>query len=118
MVIGREMFSDAKTGAITLAQQVNARELPLLAEAIKAPDEIWARLEWQQDQGKAVLRRRYLAHVQVKGQSEPAVAVFDQGADGWTGVTGFVDDRHAGPFRRTGGWRRTRGLYRTTVHCC
>ena len=86
------MFSDAKTGAITLAQQVNARELPLLAEAIKAPDEIWARLEWQQDQGKAVLRRRYLAHVQVKGQSEPAVAVFDQGADGWTGVTGFVDD--------------------------
>lgn len=92
LVIGREMFSDAKTGAIALAQQVKARELPLLAEAIKAPDEIWARLEWQPDQGKAVLRRRYLAHVQVKGKADPAVAVFDQGADGWTGVTGFVDD--------------------------
>ncbi len=92
LVIGREMFSDAKTGAIALAQQVKARELPLLAEAIKAPDEIWARLEWQPDQGKAVLRRRYLAHVQVKGKTDPAVAVFDQGADGWTGVTGFVDD--------------------------
>lgn len=92
LVIGRAMFSDAKTGAIALAQQVKARELPLLAEAIKAPDEIWARLEWQPDQGKAVLRRRYLAHVQVKGKADPAVAVFDQGADGWTGVTGFVDD--------------------------
>lgn len=92
LVIGREMFSDAKTGAIALAQQVKARELPLLAEAIKTPDEIWARLEWQPDQGKAVLRRRYLAHVRVKGKADPAVAVFDQGADGWTGVTGFVDD--------------------------
>lgn len=92
LVIGREMFNDAKTGAIALAHHVKARELPLLAEAIKIPDEIWARLEWEPDQGKAVLRRRYLAHVQIKGKSDPAVAVFDQGADGWTGVTGFVDD--------------------------
>ncbi|QLG90926.1 hypothetical protein HZF02_02695 [Pseudomonas yamanorum] len=92
LVIGREMFTDAKTGAITLAQQVKARELPMLAEAIKAPDEIWVRLEWQPDQGKAVLRRRFLAHVQVAGKAAPAVAVFDQGADGWTGATGFVED--------------------------
>ncbi|WP_330215972.1 PBECR2 nuclease fold domain-containing protein [Pseudomonas sp. AM8] len=92
LVIGREMFSGAKNGAIALPQQIKARELALLAEAIKTPDEIWARLEWQPDQGKAVLRRRFLAHVQVKGKAEPAVAVFDQGADGWTGVTGFVDD--------------------------
>lgn len=92
LVIGREMFSDAKTGAIASAQHVKPRELSLLAEAIKAPDEIWARLEWQPDQGKAVLRRRYLAHVQVQGKADPAVAVFDQGDDGWTGVTGFVDD--------------------------
>lgn len=92
LVIGREMFNDAKTGVIALAHHVKARELPLLAEAIKTPDEIWARLEWEPNQGKAVLRRRYLAHVQVKGKTDPAVAVFDQGADGWTGVTGFVDD--------------------------
>ncbi|WP_339457203.1 PBECR2 nuclease fold domain-containing protein [Pseudomonas sp. EA_65y_Pfl1_P120] len=92
LVIGREMFNDAKTGAIALTHHVKARELPLLAEAIKTPDEIWARLEWEPNRGKAVLRRRYLAHVQVKGKTDPAVAVFDQGADGWTGVTGFVDD--------------------------
>lgn len=92
LVIGREMFNGAKTGAIALAQQLKARELPLLAEAIKTPDEIWVRLEWEPDQGKAVLRRRYLAHIQVKGKTDPAVAVFDQGADGWTGVTEFVDD--------------------------
>jgi hypothetical protein len=35
---------------------------------------------------------RLLKVTQVKGKADPAVAVFDQGADGWTGVTGFVDD--------------------------
>ncbi len=92
LVIARGMFTDAKTGAVSLVPQIKARELLLLAGAIKAPDEIWARLEWQPDLGKAVLRRRYLAHVQIKGIADPAVAVFDQGADDWTGVTGFVDD--------------------------
>lgn len=92
LVIGREMFTGAKKGAITLAHQIKAHELPLLVEAIKTPDEIWARLEWQPDLGKAVLRRRYLSHVQVKGKAQPSIAVFDLGTDGWTGVTGFVDD--------------------------
>lgn len=92
LVIGRELFTDAKTGAMALAPQISVPELPLLAEAIKAPDEIWARLEWLPDQGKAMLRRRYLAHFDIKGQAAPAVAVFDQGDDGWSGVTAFVDD--------------------------
>jgi len=92
LVIGREMFTNAKTGATLLAQQLKPRELPLLAKAIKTPDEIWAHLVWQPDLGKAVLRRRYLAHFEVTGQAAPAVAVFDQGGDGWDGMTGFVDD--------------------------
>lgn len=92
LIVGREMFTDAKTGAITLAQQIKVRELPLLIEAIKVPDEIWARLEWQPDLGKATLRRRYLMHGQVKGKAGSAVAVFDQGDGGWSGATGFVED--------------------------
>lgn len=92
LIVGREMFTDAKTGAITLAQQIKVRELPLLIEAIKVPDEIWARLEWQPDLGKATLRRRYLMHGQVKGKASSAVAVFDQGDGGWSGATGFVED--------------------------
>jgi len=92
LVIGREMFTNAKAGATQLAKQLKPRELPLLAKAIKTPDEIWAHLVWQPDLGKAVLRRRYLAHFEVTGQSAPAVAVFDQGGDGWDGMTGFVDD--------------------------
>jgi hypothetical protein len=91
-VIGRAMFTDAKTGAIKLAPQVKAHELPLLAEALKAPDEVWVRLEWRSDLGKAVLRRRYLAHFQVKDSAASSVAVFDQGSDGWDGMTGTVDD--------------------------
>ncbi|WP_064116760.1 PBECR2 nuclease fold domain-containing protein [Pseudomonas fluorescens] len=92
LVIGQAMFTDAKTGATALTQRIKPRELPLLAEAIKTPDEIWVRLEWQPDLGKAVLRRRYFAHIQVKGKAAPAVAVFDQDGDSWTGATGFVDD--------------------------
>lgn len=92
LVVGRELFTDAKSGAIQFAQQVKARELPLLAAAIKTPDEIWAHLVWQPEIGKAVLRRRYLAHFEVTGQTAPAVVVFDQGADGWDGMTGFVED--------------------------
>ncbi|MHC8308207.1 PBECR2 nuclease fold domain-containing protein [Pseudomonas sp. GT1P32] len=92
LVVGREMFTDAKTGAITLAQQIKVHELPLLIEAIKTPDEIWARLEWHPDLGKATLRRRYLMHGQVKGKASSAVAVFDQGDGGWNGATGFVED--------------------------
>jgi hypothetical protein len=92
LMIGRAMFTDAKTGATALTQQIKDREQPLLAEAIKTPDEIWARQEWQPDLGKAVLRRHYLAHIQVKDKAAPAVAVFDQDGDSWTGATGFVDD--------------------------
>ncbi|WP_339429496.1 PBECR2 nuclease fold domain-containing protein [Pseudomonas taetrolens] len=91
-VIGRAMFADAKTGTIKLAPQIKAHELPLIAEVLKAPDEIWARLYWLPGLGKAVLRRRYLAHFQIKGIAELFVAVFDQGSDGWDGMTGQVDD--------------------------
>ncbi|MCF6763783.1 PBECR2 nuclease fold domain-containing protein [Pseudomonas fragi] len=91
-VIGRAMFADAKTGAIKLAPQIKAHELSLIAEVLKAPDEIWARLEWLPGLDKAILRRRYLARFEVKGNTEPFVAVFDQGSDGWDGMTGQVDD--------------------------
>ena len=57
--------------------------------ALLHPDEIWARLVWLYDQGKAVLRRRYIARFAVEGQDMPAVAVFEQGSDGWSGVTTF-----------------------------
>ena len=87
VVIGRELFSDAKSGALKLGQRGNASELLLLADALKEPDEVWVRLEWQAEQNKAVLRRRYIRRFELDGEAAPALAVFEVGADGWDGVT-------------------------------
>lgn len=70
-------------------QRGRGKWLRLLAEAVKVPDEVWVRLEWLGALGKAVVRRRYLARFQVAGEVQPALAVFEVGEDGWTGVTTF-----------------------------
>lgn len=87
VVIGRELFSDAKSGALKVGERANVRELLLLADALKEPDEVWVRLEWQAQQNKAVLRRRYIRRFELDGEAAPALAVFEVGADGWDGVT-------------------------------
>ncbi|MNY39522.1 hypothetical protein D3C86_1742070 [compost metagenome] len=78
------------------------RYLPLLAQALLAPDEIWVRLEWLYAVNRAVVRRRYVARFAVEGEDVPALVVFETGADGWFGVTAFqgrsqnVDDWRVG----------------------
>lgn len=79
LVIGRELFEGAK-GQLLLPPG----DLLLLARAIREPDEIWARLDWLEDQKRAVLRKRYIAHFAVAGQAEPEAVVFEAGSDGWT----------------------------------
>lgn len=92
VVIGRELFTNAKTGALKVAKRGHARELLLLADALKAPDEVWVRLEWQYALNKAVVRRRYISRFQVAGEAVPALAVFEVGSDGWAGITTFAPD--------------------------
>ena len=79
LVIGRGMFEGAG-GQLRLPPG----DLLLLARAIREPDEIWARLDWLEDQKRAVFRKRYIAHFAVAGQAEPEVAVFETVSDGWT----------------------------------
>ncbi|WP_374355543.1 PBECR2 nuclease fold domain-containing protein [Chitinimonas sp.] len=66
--------------------------LPLLAHAIKEPDEIW--LAWQQVKSQPwVLRRRYIKLFEVAGSNTPGLAVFEEGGGGWSGITVFqIDD--------------------------
>ena len=71
VVIGRNLFADAKSGALRVGERSQARQLLLLADALKEPDEVWVRLEWQAEQNKAVV---------------PALAVFEVGSDGWDGI--------------------------------
>ncbi|MBN3968538.1 hypothetical protein IMW75_25120 [Pseudomonas gregormendelii] len=92
VVVGRELFTNAKTGALKIKKRGHARELLLLAEAIKDPDEVWVRLEWLYAKNKAVVRRRYISRYQIDGDPVPALSVFEVGDDGWDGVTTFSPD--------------------------
>lgn len=86
IVVGKELFQDAQ-GQWKVLKRGRERYLPLLAQALSEPDEIWVRLEWMYGQQKAVVRRRYVARFAVEGQEVPALAVFELGSDGWGGVT-------------------------------
>lgn len=91
VVIIRELFTNAKTGALNISKRGHAREL-LLTDALKDPDKVWMLLEWQYAQGKAVVRRRYIGRFQVAGEPVAALAVFEVGSDGWAGITKFTPD--------------------------
>lgn len=53
------------------------------------PDEIWVRIEYHHGKQVAVVRRRYIAEFEVPGETGPALAVFELGVDGWSGITVF-----------------------------
>ena len=88
IVVGPELFQTAD-GQLKVLKRDREQYLPLLAQALLQPDEIWARVEWMYALGKAVVRRRYVAQFMVEGQDVPALAVFELGNDGWTGITIF-----------------------------
>lgn len=109
LVVGKELFTDVK-GNIKADKRGRGPFMALLARALQEPDEIWVRLEWLQAMEKAVVRRRYVARFEVEGQEAPALAVFELGQDGWSGVTAFhglTQDDEA--------WRIGVRLYRRTV---
>lgn len=105
IVVGKELFEDAQ-GQWKVLKRGRERYLPLLAQALLAPDEVWVRLEWLYAANKAVVRRRYVARFVVEGADAPALIVFENGADGWIGVTAF-----AGPDQLPDAWRVGVRLY-------
>lgn len=95
VVISEEFFRTPQ-GALKIGKSMRAREVLLLAETIKEPDEVWwtwervarnkERTEWEYK-----LRRRYFARWRVPGE-ETAVTTLvavEIGADGWLGITAF-----------------------------
>jgi SPP1 gp7 family putative phage head morphogenesis protein len=97
--IGAELFLDrgrsARSGSPIYKVQKRGREayLPMLAETLKSPQEIWERVEHIESLGKTVLRRRYLAWWEVEGQDKPGLAVFEWATQWWAGVTTFPPER-------------------------
>jgi hypothetical protein len=88
LVIGRELFS-GRSGKPKVQKRGREVFVLLLADALREPDEVWVRLEWNESQRRAMVRRRYVARFQVAGQDAPMLAVFERGLDGWWGITTF-----------------------------
>jgi hypothetical protein len=89
LMVGRELFIDRGKGRWKVTKQDRHRALPLLAEVLRSPDEIWARMEWHGARTRAVVRRRYLARFRMAETATPGLVVFEEGEDSWWGVTAF-----------------------------
>lgn len=66
--------------------------MPLLADTIKSPDEIWLRWEESRDKpGTWLLKRRYLKAFELEGEDGKTfgIGAFEWGKDGWEGSTVF-----------------------------
>jgi len=86
--VNEDLFRDGK-GAWKIAKEGRERYLPLLAETLKKPDEIWLRWEASRAKpGEWLLKRRYLKNIDI-GEDLHGVGVFELGADGWQGSTVF-----------------------------
>lgn len=94
LVIGRALFVTRRTGQLKADKYRRGKFMLLLAHALKAPDEIWVRLEYQHARDEVTVRRRYIARFDVAGHEVPALAVFEWGTDGWSGITVFSPDQH------------------------
>ncbi len=77
--------------------------MPLLAQAVKTPDEIWLRWEERRDEpGKWLLKRRYIKSWEVDGQDGPqyGLSVFELGQDGWSASTAMMSNADRGESAR------------------
>ena len=109
LVIGKELFQTPQ-GKWKADKQGRGHYMPLLAQALQSPDEIWVRLEWMYAQQRAVVRRRYVARLDIEGTTTPALIVFDLGSDGWSGITTFQ-----GTTQGANDWRVGVRLYQRAV---
>lgn len=89
LLISDQLFRD-RNGKLKILKRERAPYVLLLADTIKGPDEIWE--DWVEFAGKEYLRRRYVARWLVEDQDVPALAVFETGPQGWTGITAFSAD--------------------------
>lgn len=95
LLISAALFRDAR-GRWKANKRGRGRYLPLLAQALREPDEIWVAAEWHGAANRPVLRRRYIARFAIQGQAQPGIAVFEWGQAGWAGITTFqADDAQA-----------------------
>jgi len=111
--ISEDLFKDIN-GDWKITKGGRAPYLRYLADNIKDPDEIW--FDWQQlENGKWVLRRRYMSRFDVSGKQLSGYSVFEVTNKGWREVTNFTpkaDRKSQNQDEYLEKWRRGSLLYR------
>lgn len=91
LVINEALFQDG-AGRWKADKYGRGTFMPLLADTIKEPDEIWLRWEESRDRpGTWLLKRRYLKSFEMEGENGKTfgIGAFEWGKDGWEGSTVF-----------------------------
>ena len=91
VVISEDLFKDRVKGGYKVLKAGREVYLPMLADTIKDPAEIW--LTWVQTGGKIRLCKRYIGIYAGGEGKEGGFVVFDLLKDMWRGTTAFSPDR-------------------------
>lgn len=92
LIISDELFRGAD-GVMKVKKRGRERYLPLLAETVKEPYEIWLVPMKEKRTGRIVLRKRFIRGFSTGSEDKlSGFAAFEYGPDGWNGVTAFRPD--------------------------
>jgi len=86
VVVADDLFRNHQ-GAWKIGKRGREQHLLLLADALHNPDEIWAWLEWHQQENRAVARRLYISRYTIDGVTHAAMVIMGRGEQGWYGIT-------------------------------
>lgn len=94
LLISDQLFRQRGTGALKVLKRGREKDVLLLADTIRDPDEILLQ-EVAIGPGITSTQRVYLAQYLVEGERDPLLAVFEIGRWGWSGVTAYGPDNTA-----------------------
>lgn len=86
IVMSESMFKDVN-GSWKIGKRGRDVYLPMLAETIKQPDEIWTWMEWHKNNNKAFVSRAYISRFQIDGKDYTSLLVLERSGKTWQGIT-------------------------------
>lgn len=97
LVISEELFQDG-AGNWKASKDGRGPYMPLLADAVRLPDEIWMRWEESREKpGTWLLKRRYIKTFEIVGDNgtdtQYGLTVFELGDDGWSGSSTMMSNQ-------------------------
>jgi len=85
VVISDALFKNAQ-GNWKIGKRSRSQDIVMLAETLQDPDEVWTRMVWHKNQGKAMTERVYLSRYTIGEKDYTSLVVMDY-HKGWHGVT-------------------------------